>query len=189
MEKECLNSKHKPEVKQNKFEAMKRFTISLLLSIFLIGGSGAAFADRHHDNDKGRYEHRDKGHNHKKNDKKDHKPSKKDKHHFDKKRPGRPGYFGKPSPGPVPRPNAFHINHDRRFHDMVKHAAYGGSDVRVWQINADTYIVKYRKGRKWYTRRFYPNSGRYDAPGLININWNPMSSWTLLPSININIPL
>ncbi|MDE6339567.1 MAG: hypothetical protein K2K97_07245 [Muribaculaceae bacterium] len=174
---------------------MKRFTVTLLLSIFLACGSGVAFADNHHGSNRNRHEHREKPR----------KPSFSNDH-----RGKGPKEFGKPAHGPQgpakhfdKRPHhtderyrkqhhkaerRYEIEQDRRFHAMVANAARGGSDVRVWRINPDTYIVKYRIGHRWYTRRFYPHTGRFDAPGIININWNPMSGWTLLPSININIP-
>ena len=191
---------------------MKKFTLSLLLSILLAGGySGAAFADKHHNNGRDHQEHRDnrfdkRNNKHNKNHDKGNHNKWKDSHknhgnnHWDKKHglnhgPNHPNHPGmRPTPPPPPRPvsgshHGYNIERDPRFHKMIAHAINGGTDYRVWRVSHDTYIVKYRKGRRWYTRRFYPYADRYDAPGLININWNPMSAWTLLPSININIPL
>lgn len=184
---------------------MKKITISLLLSILLAGGySGAAFADKHHNNGHARQEHRDnrfdnrnnkhngnhnKGNHNKWND--SHKKHG-NNHWNNNKRPNHPGM--RPTPPPAPRPipaphHGYNIERDPRFHNMIAYAINGGTNYRVWRVNHDTYIVKYRKGRRWYTRRFYPYANRYDAPGLININWNPLQTWTLLPSVNINIPI
>ncbi|MDE7437172.1 MAG: hypothetical protein K2M93_01680 [Muribaculaceae bacterium] len=192
---------------------MKKFTLSLLLSILLAGGySGAAFADKHHNNGRDHQEHRDnrfdkRNNKHNENHNKGNHNKWKDSHknhgnnnHWDKKHgpnhgPNHPNHPGwRPTPPPPPRPvpghhHGYNIERDPRFHKMIAHAINGGTDYRVWRVSHDTYIVKYRKGRRWYTRRFYPYDNRYDAPGVININWNPMSAWTLLPSININIPL
>ena len=159
---------------------MKRLSVLLTLSILLLSGSGVAYADKHNnrgrDHDRKeqrfiRHDNRGKGN---RNGSAHHK--------FDNK-------WHKTPPPPAPAPSRYDIERNHRFHEMVARAAYGGSDVRVWRINHDTYIVKYRKGRRWYTRKFYPYSNRYDAPGIININWNPMSAWTLIPSVNINIPI
>lgn len=172
---------------------MKKFTLTLLLSILLLGGySGAAFADRHHNNGRGRQEHRDDRFD--KQDKKHngHKNHGNNNHWNNNGHHNKPGW--RPTPPPPPRPvplphHGYNIERDPRFHSMIAYAINGGTDYRVWRISYDTYIVKYRKGRKWYTRRFYPYANRYDAPGVISINWNPLSAWTLLPSININIPI
>lgn len=180
---------------------MKKFTLSLLLSILLAGGySGMAFADKHHNNGRDRQEHRDNrfnSHNNKHNNGKDNKWKGHNKNHGhgawnNNGHHNKPGWRPTPPPPPraVPLPHhGYNIERDPRFRSMIAHAINGGTDYRVWRISYDTYIVKYRKGRRWYTRRFYPYANRYDAPGVISINWNPLSAWTLLPSININIPI
>lgn len=178
---------------------MKKFTLTLLLSILLVSGSsGIAYADKHHNNGWNNKEHRDNrfDKNNKKHDK-NHNKNNSHKNHgnnpWNNKGPhNNPSWRPTPPPPPHHAPAPHHgyaIERDPKFHKMIAKAAYGGTDVKVWRVSYDTYIVKYRKGRKWYTRRFYPYANRYDAPGVININWNPLSAWTLLPSVNINIPI
>lgn len=84
--------------------------------------------------------------------------------------------------GPVPPPPP-------RLAHMVRHATRGCHDVRVWQIDADTYIVKYRRGHRWYTQRIYPYDEIYGSPGTISVNWMPESPWNLIPSVHLNINL
>lgn len=79
--------------------------------------------------------------------------------------------------------------YDRRLHDMVHHVSYGSPYVRVWQINPETYIVRYMRNGRYYTQRIYPYSGRYGGRNEVNINWSPETPWMLLPSFNINISL
>lgn len=182
---------------------MKRLTVLIIFSMLLMTGTGVAYADKHNNKGKGhdrkeqRFDHRDNRGNNKHNG----RDKKADHYKFDSKGHNSPGWGNghskrnnkvwapAPPPPPAPDPYRYDIERNHRFQQMVARAAYGGSDVRVWRIDRDTYIVKYRKGRRWYTRKFYPYSNRFDAPGLININWNPLSAWTLLPSININIPI
>lgn len=185
---------------------MRRTFILLLTSLFLSVGTVEAFADRH-DNGGPRQEQRDHGRKHsdkrKGNDKKG-KPGKKEKHnggkHHDKKSPkqrygkpgispahhaappkhGRPGgHIGTPPPPPMPP----------KLSPMVSRLTRGCHDVNVWQIDHDTYIVKYRKGNRHYTRRIYPYADRYDNASLISVNWQPLSPWTLIPPIQLNINL
>lgn len=190
---------------------MRRTTIILILSLFFAMGSGVAYADRH--NDKDRHEQRDRGRgNNRKNPgnrpgykehgKKKDKWNKHNSHKHDKSwnkhnSAPRPGHgYGRPVP-PPPRPHHYRPSHyapappppPAHLGYMVKHATRGCRDVAVWQISPDTYIVKYRKGNRFYTRRLYPYSNRYDAPNVISVNWTPLSPWTLIPSINLNINL
>lgn len=153
---------------------MKKIYLTLLLSIIMATGSGVAFADKHHGHDRFRDHHEQRDRHEKKHHHGGYDHGKDVDRYFKDKRKAQ---------------KIYDREFDRRMRDMAKHASRGGSDVRVWRINADTYIVKYHKNGRWYTRRFYPNSGRYDVPGIININWSPLSSWTLLPNININIPV
>lgn len=76
-----------------------------------------------------------------------------------------------------------------RLKHMVHHATRGCHDVDVWQVNHDTYIVKYRKGRRYYTQYLYPYSERYGNINLISLNWQPLSPWNLIPRIQLNINL
>lgn len=141
---------------------MRRITITLILSLFLAMGSGVAYADRHNDNHH-RYEQREKG---RKNHHRDFRPRHGNKRHY--------------APVPLPPPHLC---------KMVRYATRGSRDVAVWQISPDTYIVKYRKGNRYYTRRLYPYSNRYGTPNHISVNWVPKSPWTFIPSINVNIDL
>lgn len=72
---------------------------------------------------------------------------------------------------------------------MARRAAGPGQVVDVWMVDPQTYVVKYRHGNRFYTRSFHPYTGRYDAPALISVNWNPLSGWLQVPPIQININL
>ncbi len=150
--------------------------------------------------------------NHFGNDKK-HDKHHNDKHHNDKHfgkpgnnvkpahpapahRPGKP--VPPPPPAPVMRPGtgaAFHPGPAMppppppRLPHMVRYATRGCHDVAVWQVSPDTYLVKYRRGGRWYTQYVYPYAERYGAPTLISVNWQPLSPWTLIPSVQLNINL
>ncbi len=189
---------------------MRRITITLILSLFLALGTGVAYADRHNDRD--RHEQRDRGrgnnnrsHGHRPggdkgrdrwDNHKGHKPDKSWNKHNSAPRPGH-GYGRPAPPPPPPRPHHYRPSHyapappppPPHLGNMVRYATRGCRDVAVWQISPDTYIVKYRKGNRFYTRRLYPYANRYDAPNLISVNWAPMSPWTLIPSIHLNINL
>lgn len=174
---------------------MRRSFILLLVSLSLSFGPTQAFADRH-DHHGPRHEQRDdRGNKHLNNKKGKHdnkrKHGKKDKHHYGKPgmspthhasppKYGRPGgHVGAPPPPPMPP----------RLSPMVSRLTRGCHDVNVWQIDHDTYIVKYRKGNRHYTRRIYPYANRYDNASLISVNWQPLSPWTLIPPIQLNINL
>ena len=168
---------------------MRRIFTLLLLSLFLSVGSVEAFADKH---DKGGPRQEQKFN--KKNNK-GKAENKKDKGNGHNMRPGsapgvQPGKGHKPAVAPSPQP----VHHrptstPPRLHNMVSNITRGCHDVNVWQIDDETYIVKYRKGNRFYTRRFYPYANRYDSPSLINVNWQPQSLWNLIPPIQININL
>lgn len=70
---------------------------------------------------------------------------------------------------------------------MVRHIDRGAKDVSVWQVDYNTYVVRYRKGHKWYKRLFNPYTGHYSSPALINVNWQIPGSWIQIPPIQINI--
>lgn len=104
----------------------------------------------------------------------------------------RPGF----GPGPVSAPRPGHsgpVYYDGpmppRLQHMVHHASHGGKIVNVWRVDYDTYVVQYRKGRKYYTQYIYPYADRYGAPALINVNWTPPTPWSLIPAIQLNINL
>lgn len=170
---------------------MRRIITSLILSLFIMSGTGVAFADKHKHHDRDRYEYRHDRHY----SYKDHKHH---KHHYDDDRydDGYCKHITKMRKSEKrycrdrrKMERRYYKDYDRELRKMVAYAARGGRDVHVWRISDDTYLVKYYKGGRFYTQRLYPYSGRYGSRGMVNINWNPLSSWTLLPSININIPL
>lgn len=189
---------------------MRHTVTTLIFSLFLSLGTGVAFADRHNDrgHDRERKEQRFHGnHKDKKKDKgrhkdrhdKSHKGHKKDYKHGDM----RPGHHGNKHHGGAPRPgfndpsygHGPHHHHapappmPPRLKHMVHHATRGCHDVDVWQVNHDTYIVKYRKGRRYYTQYLYPYSERYGNINPISLNWQPLSPWNLIPRIQLNINL
>lgn len=159
-----------------------------------------------------------RNHNNKKNDKyrpgKDNK-----KHNNDKYRPGgnnRPGNPGngyyKPKPNHAAMPPGRPVNNYRpvptppppppapphyapapppppRLAYMVRHATRGCHDVNVWQVDPETFVVRYKHGNRFYTRYLYPYSNIYGAPSLITVNWQPRSPWTFIPPIQLNINL
>lgn len=169
---------------------MRRIVTSLLLSLFILSGTGVAFADRHHDRDHDRKEYR---HNDRRHDNGHRKENKKEKHgkkwnapkptprHNAMPTPPRE-HTARHTPPPPPR-HDFHAN----LGPMVRHAGRGARDIDVWQINADTYVMRYRVGRHFYTRYLYPGSGRYGRPSLISVNWSPMTPWIPVPTISLNI--
>lgn len=168
---------------------MRHTLISILMSLFLVAGTLNGYAERH---DKGSPRQEQRMGKNKKHDK--HKPHKDKKHkgkNFSYAKPGTPAppHMAPPPtapsrPGtPLPPPPPDRLPH------MVKHATKGCHDVNVWQVNHDTYIVKYRKGKKYYTREIYPYAQQYGKPTLININWQPMDPWVFIPPVQININL
>lgn len=185
---------------------MRRLIVSTLLSLFLISGTGFAFADNH------RGGGHDKGHKEQKFDKKRH-DGKKDhgnkgfgnKHNKNvpDRKPGKPGNIGHKSPMPPapPAPPAFrpkHYNHAYHYphysvHDnlgyMISQIARGGRDINVWQVDPGTYVVRFRKGNHLFAQYLYPYEGRYGKRNTISVNWSPLSPWTLIPSIHLNINL
>lgn len=179
---------------------MRRICLLLIVSLFIGLGSTNVYADNHHGKGGPRQEQRHDSHKNNKNGKGKHDNKKPGKDHG--KKPGnnhigRPGNgFGPGNVHPQPVHKAPHrVNHrptpppPPRLPHMVSYMTRGCHDVNVWQIDYDTYIVKYRKGNRFYTRRFYPYANRYDNPSLISVNWQPMSPWTLIPPIQLNINL
>lgn len=167
-----------------KFKDMRRLITTLLLSLFLVSGN-ILFADRH-DNRKGH----DRGRTERRFDRKDHRDKRHDSHHD--RRNDKKNDFRAPKYNHKPKAHKAHYRRpvpDRELRRMVAYAARGGRDIRVWRIDENTFIVKYLLGGRYYTQRIYPFSGRYGSRGVVNINWNPLSSWTLLPSINITLPI
>ncbi len=209
---------------------MRRKFTYLLLSVFLLVGSGQAMADRNNNGGKARQEqgnnHRpgNRGNNNRGNSgNKNHNGGNKyhfvnDKKHHNDKHYGKPGHnshpgnhgnshkghhhHGAPVPPPphmpVMRPGtgaAFHPGPAMppppppRLPHMVNYATRGCQDVAVWQVDPETFLVRYRRGGRWYTRYVYPYAERYGAPTLISVNWQPSAPWTLIPPIQLNINL
>lgn len=171
---------------------MRRLISTLLLSLFLVSGN-IVFADRHDrkGHDKGRIEHRiDRNKHHDKKNDRDHNKRHDNHGRFDGHDRYSPKHnYREPKHNIRPQVRYHRPAPDRELRRMVAYAARGGRDVRVWRIDEDTFIVKYLLGGRYYTQRLYPFSGRYGSRGVVNINWNPLSSWTLLPSINISLPI
>lgn len=97
------------------------------------------------------------------------------------------GYCPVPPPAPiryapVPPPPP-HLGH------MVKHATRGCHDIEVWRIDYDTYIVRFRRGNRFYTQRIYPYIDRYGPRNMISVNWIPDNPWITIPSVSLNINL
>lgn len=193
---------------------MRRLIIASLLSLFLISGTGFAFADHHRGgHDKDRKEHKyDRKHG---GDKKwkDHdkkwkdrdkdwkKQEKKRQKEYEKrmKKARKNAYRHGPVPPPPPPPPSHgprHYNHAYHYphysvHDnlgfMINRIARGGRDVNVWQVDEGTYVVRFRKGKHMYAQYLYPYEGRYGRRSTISVNWAPQSIWSLIPSIHLNI--
>ena len=196
---------------------MKQIVTCILLSLFFAIGTSEAYADRHNDRGHDRKEQRDKDRRsnkkydrkHDRHDRHDngYKPNKKDRHNkgYGDYRP--PKGHSMPAPGhgmgrPVPPPVRHYSHPPRprhhapvppppppRLSHMVRYATRGCRDVAVWQINPDTYIVKYRRGNRYYTQYLYPYDDIYGDRSLITVNWQPLSPWTLVPPIQLNINL
>lgn len=169
---------------------MKRIFSILIIGLFLISGSGTAFADHHHykfGRSISEYRH-SKHHDDDDDDYKKHykKHREKEKKYYKKLREREKKYYKKVY-GHKHKHHGY--DHDKQLRKMIRYAARGGRDVHVWRVSDDTYVVKYYRGGHYYTQRLYPYTGRYGSRGIINVNWSPESYWTLLPSININIPV
>lgn len=181
---------------------MRRMMTYLILSLFIAVGSVEAFADRHDSRGKDRERHEQRDKASKKRNSKDYKKGK------DNRKDHGNGWSlpapGKKAPAPrhkAPAPRHYapapHHSPNRhtppppppRLGHMVRYATNGCHDVAVWQVDPYTYIVKYRKGRRYYTRMLYPYADRYGEPNTISVNWQPLSPWNLIPSINLNINL
>lgn len=152
--------------------------------------ASVAFADRKdHRQDKGRYEHRDS------RDHKNHGPKIHNNydHHkkFDREREKRHQNYIKQQRNyykhQVRMSRHYHRDFERNFWRMVAQAAYGGTNVNVWQISNDCYMVRFLLNGHYYTRPIYPYSNSYGSRSLISVNWRPANSWINIPLININL--
>lgn len=169
---------------------MKRIITLLVLSLFIFSGSGIAFANK--DKSKG---------NHKQEQTSRPRPG------SSRQKPTNiPNRNNNGIKGSMPRPGQSHTIHPQgpnnviraprisksyqtQLDKMVRYAARGAKDVSVWQIDPETFIIRYLLGNQYYTQKLYPGSCRYGARSVINNGWSPLSSWSLLPPINININL
>lgn len=190
---------------------MRRTIVTSLLALFLISGTGFAYADHHrggNDKDRKEWKHDKK----RPGGKKDKHDGKKNKHRYrkdnrhDSRHHGGPG-FGftppRPTPPPPPPPPRHHVprhyNHAYYYpggysvHEnlgyMISRVVGGGRDFNVWQVDEGTYVVRFRKGRKLYTQYLYPYEGRYGKRSSVSLNWAPQSPWSLIPSIHLNFNL
>lgn len=75
---------------------------------------------------------------------------------------------------------------DRLGH-MVSRAARGARNVSVWQVDNNTYVVRYFKKGRYYTRYLYPYANRYGAVQVLAPAWQPLSSWFTVPSVKVNL--
>lgn len=204
---------------------MRRLFTSLLLSLFILSGTGMALADRHDNRDRKEHRQDNKRPGYGKHDDKrpgfgnnnatrpgnngnnnlrpgnghnNHRPG--GNHGANSNvRPGhgqnnynpapRPNNYYRPTPPPPPgyRPAPYPI-HDN-LGAMVSYATRGGHDIAVWQVDYDTYVVRFRKGNNYYTQYIYPYAGRYGTRSRISLNWSPLSPWTLIPNVQLNINL
>lgn len=190
---------------------MRKIMTCILLSLCISVGTVDVFASGGSDRGNERKEQRDKGNKNDKNNQRGNRlpgnKSDKDKKNSKDLRPGKGGHSlpapghnaGRPALAPRPAPAPVHRPAPRPSHyapapppglgPMVSHATRGCRDVAVWQVDHDTYVVKYRRGKKYYTQYLYPYAGRYGDRSLISVNWQPLSPWTLIPPIQLNINL
>lgn len=116
-------------------------------------------------------------------------------HHAPVKRPQTPHHAAPPKPHMVRGPKHYPHHYTPvaplpvMLSDMVAFATRGCHDVNVWQINPETFIVRYRNGSHYYTQMIYPYTEMYGPRNSISIGWTPSSPWTLIPSVNLNINL
>lgn len=161
-----------------------------LLSIFIISGYGYSYAGNH----------RGGGHDKERKElKSDRKrggaPKGKGHGNIKHNQPKPPRHHAVPAP---PRYRPKHYNHAYHYpnytvHDnlayMVGRIVKGGHDVNVWQVDPYTYVVRFRKGNRIYSQYIYPYEGRYGNRNTISVDWTPLSPWTLIPSIHLNLNL
>ena len=175
---------------------MKRIITLLVLSLLIFSGSGIAFADNN------------KKHGHKQEQSSHSRPGSSSQNGFHSDKNHNVGNRRKDKHNSLSRPGSMQdVKHRRPHYDnhnkkhgisssykkqlnkMVKYATRGGRNVSIWQIDSDTFIIRYLLGNQYYTQRLYPGSKRYGARKLVNVNWTPLSSWSIIPPISININL
>ncbi len=116
------------------------------------------------------------------------------------------------APGHAYRPH----HHPPRLGYMVNHAIRGGRYDNVWLVAPGQYAVRYYLNGYYYMQYIWPETGRYgtpfrivmSAPGewyaydnrnqwyyddgaslRISLNGSPLTPWTLIPSVELNINL
>lgn len=126
-----------------------------------------------------------------------------------------PGHQHGYNPGHGPKPGHNYTKMQRQLAKMVKHASHGARDVMVWNVSPGVYVVKYWRGGHYWTQYLYPGVGRYgdrvrlvmDGPGRwymgsdrrncyheengglrVYLNGTPGNPWTLIPSVELDIP-
>lgn len=104
-----------------------------------------------------------------------------------------PNSHKRPEPKPVQtRPGAIHpVGHviPDPLSEMVRYSVGSGQFVDLWQISNNEYILKYKKGNRYYTRRLYPYSCQYGPISSISINWRPSQYLSVIPTFQLNINL
>lgn len=131
-------------------------------------------------------------------------------------RPGHGSSVKAPGHHAGPRPGYGNHHHPPRLAPMVKHCVGRGRYDHVWMVGPGQYAVRFFRNGKYYMQYIWPETGRYgspfriimNAPGewyaynnrnqlyyeegntlRISLNGSPMSPWTLIPSVELNINL
>lgn len=192
---------------------------SVAFSLFSFSAVGAEKHKKNH-GESHKYEHRSEHNSHRggwsgdKHDKKD-KGGKKHGDKHDKHNPVSIFSHGNHHNPPHHNHKDHHKKgHKDNFNKMLRHAVGGGKGAVVWQVGPFEYIVKYKKGKNHYMRRFYTNTGKYGPVSriilagpnewylasdrnrryrsngsILNVfvNGKPLSPWSLVPDVDINI--
>jgi len=114
-----------------------------------------------------------------------------------------------------PRPGYGYVHHPS-LKRMIRHAVRNGRYMNVWMVEPNVYAVRFLRNGYYYLQYLYPLSGTYgnpfrivmDAPDewyaygnsaqryyddgsslRISLNGSPLSPWTLIPSIELNLDL
>lgn len=117
------------------------------------------------------------------------------KHVTSAPRPGAPAH--RTTPPPPPRKSRHHAprpphHYPPRLASMVGYATRGCSNVDVWQVDPNTFVVRYFRNGRYYTQYLYPYANRYGNIELLGGGWSPLSGWISIPlgslgSLNINL--
>ena len=107
-------------------------------------------------------------------------------------------------------------HHPPRLGPMVKHCVGRGRYDHVWMVGPGQYAVRFFRNGHYYMQYIWPETGRYGSPFRIvmaspgewyaynnrnqwyyedgnslriSLNGSPLSPWTLIPSVELNINL